>query len=157
LGLKAGFELTGLPFRNLGLTFEYTRTNPLVYKHFVPTTSFYNEQYPLGNYLRDNSQEFFVSINFRPVRGLLGTLSYLVINHGTDYPYKPGVNQGFPFLGEVASSIQTFGFNVNYQLVNRGIVFFCYELCKHSGDIRYFPLFTSGITNNLTIGFTFGF
>jgi len=157
LGLKAGFELTGFPFRNLRLTFEYTRTNPLVYKHFVPSTTFYNDQYSLGNYLRDNSQEFFVSINFRPMRGLLGTLSYLVINHGTDYPYKPGVNQGFPFLGEVVSCMRTFGFSVNYQLVNRGIMILSYEYCRHSGDTRYFPLLTSGITNNLKIGFSFGF
>jgi len=157
LGLKAGFELTGFPFRNLGLTFEYTRTNPLVYKHFVPTTTFYNDQYSLGNYLRDNSQEFFVSLNYSHLRGLQTCLFYILTEHGTDYPYEPGANQGFLFLDDVVNKNQVIGFNISYQIINQGKVFLNYQYQTHFGDIDYIPGLFRGSSNTLIAGFCIDF
>jgi hypothetical protein len=84
---KAGFNLSNWPVKNLALNFEYTRSNILTYKHSIDAITWASNDYNLGHYLGDNSQEFFVSVNYKPIRSLNLNLSYTNSQKGRDYKY----------------------------------------------------------------------
>jgi hypothetical protein len=99
---KYGVRLSNWPIRNTAFTLEYTKTNPVVYKHRVPTTTFETNTFNLGHYLRDNSDEIYGAIDFKPFRGILlrGDLTYA--RHGNEYAYTTGSNADeLPFMKDV--------------------------------------------------------
>ena len=120
---KLGFNLTGLPVQDLSLTGEFTRSNILTYKHSIPALTYASNGYNLGSYLGDNSQEIYLSLRYKPIRGLLLNLSYLNAEHGNEYSY---IRQGHivsnvisqPSLGDVIWSNSTFGLKATYELMN---------------------------------------
>ncbi len=87
ISFKGGFSYSGFPLQNLCLIAEYTRTNPMTYQHFIPTTTYMSDGYNMGNYLRDNSQEYFFALKYKLIRGLNATLSYDFAEKGPEYPY----------------------------------------------------------------------
>jgi hypothetical protein len=62
--LKSGFRWTNI-LPNTTFTFEHLRSNPMVYKHFLETTTFENAGYNMGHYLRDNAREFVLALRFK--------------------------------------------------------------------------------------------
>lgn len=90
ISLKGGARLSNWPISNLSLTAEYTQVSPVVYKHRVPTTTFETNKFNLGYYLRDNSKEIYVALDFKPFRGLLLKGEYFVAKHGNEYSYTDG-------------------------------------------------------------------
>ena len=82
---KAGIRLTDLPFSNLSFTTEFTYTYPLTYQHYVPTLTFENAGYNLGYYLRDNSREWYIALDYHPLRTLDINLSFIDAIRGPDY------------------------------------------------------------------------
>ncbi len=95
LSWKGGFRLSNWPVKNLMLTGEYTYTLPMTYQHNIATTTFESNQYNLGHYLRENSQDIFFSLSCKPVRGLIIDLSYKLGLHYNDYvyDYSPDVDR----------------------------------------------------------------
>ena len=89
---KYGARLSNWPIRNTAITLEYTLTNPLVYKHRVPTTTFETNKFNLGNYLRDNSDEIYGAIDIKPFRGFLIRAEVTYARHGNEYPYLTAPN-----------------------------------------------------------------
>ena len=87
ISYKAGFNLTNWPVKNLSLVGEYTRNQIICYKHSIEPLSWKSNGYTLGHYLGDNSQEIFVSLRYRPIRGLYLDLSYTNAIKGNDYEY----------------------------------------------------------------------
>ncbi len=87
ISYKAGFNLTNWPLKNLSLVGEYTRNQIICYKHSIETLSWKSNGYVLGHYLGDNSQEIYVSLRYRPIRGLYFDLSYTNAIKGNDYDY----------------------------------------------------------------------
>lgn len=99
---KAGAKLSNWPLKNISLTTEYTRVNPIVYKHRVPTTTFETNKFNLGYYLRDNSDEVYFAVDFKPLRGLLLKAEYFVAKHGNEYAYTTGSGVDLlPFMESV--------------------------------------------------------
>ena len=85
--LKAGLQLTGFPLQNLSFMAEYTRTQPMTYDHYLPVTTFSSNDFSLGHYLRENSQELYFGITFHPLRGVLIHAAYTIAQHGDEVPY----------------------------------------------------------------------
>lgn len=90
LSFKGGARLSGWPIRNTILTAEYTRVNPIVYKHRVPTTTFETNRYNLGYYLRDNSEEVYFAAEVKPFRGFTVKGEFFIAKHGNEYSYTDG-------------------------------------------------------------------
>lgn len=114
--LKAGAALSGWPVSGLSLSGEYTRTTPLTYKHRVPATTFASNQFNLGHYMQDNSEEIFVSASWFPLSQLQLKLSYTNAWHGNDYQYVFGdtpVDEN-PVLKEKSWSSKSIAMNVEY-------------------------------------------
>jgi len=181
VSVKVGASLSNFPIENLSVTGEYTRTNIINYKHSIPAITWANNGYNLGSYLDDNSQEIYLALKYKPIRGLDLSLSYVDAKHGNEYNY---VRDGHaieniisqPVLGEITWSNKTVGFNAQYEVTNNAYAIINvtysdirgYDLSSTPiiGEVRetaqgYLNLFTpaylQGKNTTVTVGFSFGF
>lgn len=118
---KIGMKISNLLHKNVFITAEYTRTNPITYRHYVTTTTFESNGYNMGNYLGDNSQEGYVAIGYKPLPRLSIEVSYNKAQKGIEYYYNghPDANgQGLPFMDRVYWQSTNTAFKIQYQLVN---------------------------------------
>jgi len=156
--IKVGGRITNWPVKNVALTVEYTRTHPLTFRHYEPTTTFENDKFNLGHYLTDNADEIFISIEVRPLKGLRLLGSYTKSRKGPDY--SSDINRlGLPFMESVVWHREALAFNAQYQLQTDSFIFL--ELCKsnivdHTGG-TYTPNFFLGAQTTLSLGINYGF
>jgi len=161
---KGGIRLSNFPIKNLIFTAEYTRTNPMVYKHYIETTNFESNQYNMGNYLRDNAQEIYLAVGFKPIRGLHINLAYIYAEKGpdsNDIRTPTHTELGIPFMAKVMWKRQALEFTTSYQIINDGYVFLEYSYSNITGaqDVldKYTPKYLQGKTNTFSLGVNFGF
>lgn len=88
--VKGGVGLSNWPVSNVGLQAEFTRTAPLTYKHRVPATTFATNDFNLGHYLKDNSEDYYVGMWYKPHHKVKAELSYSYSQHGRDHSYVFG-------------------------------------------------------------------
>jgi hypothetical protein len=118
---KAGMKISDLLHKNIFITAEFTRTNPITYRHYVTTTTFESNGYGLGNYLGDNSQEGYFALGYKPLARLWIQVSYNKAQKGIEYYYDGHADangQGLPFIERVYWQSQSEMLQVQYQLVN---------------------------------------
>lgn len=157
--VKLGGRLSNLPVQNLSLTGEWTRTNPNVFRHYVPTLTYESNLYNLGHYLEDNAREYYLAADYRPVRGLLVRLSWLNALKGPDHAELGSPRLGLPFLESVEWRNTTVELLASWQVINDGYVWARYRYSDISGDRldRYTHPLYHGKTGTLTLGMNFGF
>lgn len=159
--LKCGFAISDLYIKNLTLVAEYTRSNPLVYEHFIPTTTFESNGYILGHYLEDNAEEVFVSLHFSPMKKLRTSLSYCFAQKGPDYVYD-GIHHnnvmGLPWLNTITWYNKTVSFRASYHLFNDIFLFcgFSNSFIKDDFEV-YSPAYLRGNTNTFSFGMNWGY
>lgn len=155
---KLGGRLSDYPFQNISLTAEYTRTNPLTFRHYLPTTNFESNKYNLGHYLTDNAQEIYISLQYRPIRGLLIDLSWDYAQKGPDYTELGGDRLGLPFMKSVEWENNTFSLKGRYEIINDGYIYVGFEHANVTGDLeKYTHELWYGKTNTVSFGINFGF
>jgi len=115
--LKTGFRLSNFPLQNIHFTGEYLRTNPLVYQHFTPSTTYTSNQYNLGHYLRDNVEQTYVSLIYQPFARVRSEVSYNYARKGPDYNNLGGRRRGLPFMSEERWRRSEFTVKAGYQLI----------------------------------------
>jgi len=169
IGQKYGARLSNWPIKNTYLTFEYTQTNPVVYKHRVPSTTFESNKFNLGHYLRDNSVEYYASIGVKPLRGLKIDLAYLLAKHGNEYQYTDGGDAVlYPVMESTSWSNESYTLTMSYEFISESYLYFQYSFSDIQGfDLDgntaqyyldlYTPPLLQGKTQTLTFGFNFGF
>jgi len=154
---KAGFRLSDFPLQNLSLTTEWTKTNPITYKHYFPSTSFTSNNYCLGHYLRDNSMEIYVALNYKPLRGLHVKLAYTYGVHGDEYVDDRSYDYSkLRFLDNIIWQENTISCRAQYEYVSNGFLFIEYMNSQRKGDVGYQPAFMHGSTNTFLFGATLG-
>ena len=181
ISYKVGADLSNFPIENLSLVAEYTNTNIINYKHSIPALTWASNGYNLGSYLGDNSEEMYLAMRYKPIRGLDLNLSYINAKHGNEYNY---VRDGHavdkiisqPSLGDITWSNKTVAFNAQYEVFSHAyaIVNVAYSNIQGYnvtstpivGEVRktaqgYLDLFTpdflQGKNTTVTIGFSLGF
>lgn len=160
---KLGFRLSNFIIKNVTLTTEYTRTNPYVYQHHAATQDYTSNSYNMGNYLRDNSQELFLSLRFNPIRGLNIEGSYSIAQHGDDYDINdPDANvHSDPILNNIVWEKQNFGVDASYEVVSNTYLFMNFNYQNITGEQVYIEMFTPeyywGSTSTFTLGMNMGF
>jgi len=164
--VKASARVTDL-VPNFTLTAEYTRTNPMVYKHYNPTTTYETSGYNLGHYLRDNAQEFFVQLDWRPLRGLNAYLNYTFASKGNDYvddrnSINPATGdkfvRGLPFQKELVWRSNTVGVGLKYELVNGLHTGLQYMYSRIEDPFEYYtPDYFRNSAHNLSVSLNIGF
>lgn len=169
LSWKGGFRLSNWPVQNLAITGEFTYTLPLTYQHNISTTTFESNQYLLGHYLRDNSNDLYLAIRYKPVRGLTVDLSYSLARHYNDYIYNydPGID-AFPVMQDLTWSNRVTALQGRYEFLNNAYVFAGVSFGNNEGyDVdgqtaqyyldRYSPQLIRGKTTTIRAGFNIGF
>lgn len=63
-GITLGGKKIDALIENLDLTVEYTRLNPWLYEHYVPTTTYKHLNYPLGHWLGQNADQLRVQFDY---------------------------------------------------------------------------------------------
>ena len=154
---KAGFRLTDLPVQNLSFTTEFTYTYPLTFQHYVPTLTFQNAGYNLGYYLKDNSREWYLAFDYRPVRTLDVNLYFIDAIRGPDYTELGVPRLGNPPLGSVQWHNTVYGIKATYQVINDLYTWFSFSSGNIRGDARWSPGYFYGKKNTVNLGVTFGF
>ncbi|HPF02486.1 MAG TPA: hypothetical protein PLE95_04740, partial [Bacteroidales bacterium] len=115
---KTGFRLSNFPVKDLSLTGEYTYTYPLTYQHYVPTLTFESNEFNIGHYLRDNSREWHLALNYRPFRTFDLKLWFTDAVRGPDYTELGTPRVGNPPLESVAWKNRSAGVSIAYQVIN---------------------------------------
>ena len=157
---KAGFKVSDFPLPNLSFMFEWTKTNPMTYKHYITTTSFASNNYSMGNYLRDNSREYYIALGYKPIRGLYIQGSYTLAAHGDDYPYdysSPIPVDKVPFIKNKTWQNSEIAVSARYEYTANGYFFLEYLNSSRMGDVAYQPGFMHGKTNTIVAGVNVGF
>lgn len=187
ISYKLGFRLSNFPLDNLSLTGEFTKNAILTYKHSIPALTWATNGFNLGNYLGDNSEEIYVALQYKPLRGLDINLSYTQAEHGNEYTYiRHGIWEGSkasvrdiisqPFMKDKIWSNKTLSFDVKYEIFpniyailnieNSNIQAFEATSEVTFGEIRmtaeetlnfYTPKFLQGKQTTITAGLSFGF
>ena len=157
---KAGLRVSDFPLQNLSFTFEWTKTNPMTYKHYIPATSFASNDYSMGNYLRDNSLEYYFALGYKPIRGLFVQASYMLAAHGDEYPYgssNPYPVDGVPFMKNKTWQNSEVAVSARYEYTANAYFFLEYLNSIQTGDVRYQPELMHGKTNTFVAGVNIGF
>ncbi len=185
ISIKLGANLSNFPIQNLSVIGEFTRSNIINYKHSIPVLTWASNSYNLGSYLGDNSQEMYLALRYKPIRGLDLNLSFMDAKHGNEYEYlRRDANHADaiskiisqPVLGEITWSNKTIGFNAQYEVFSNAYALINvmysdisgYNLTSSpiAGEVRktvqgYLDLFTpaylQGKNTTITVGFSFGF
>jgi hypothetical protein len=185
ISIKVGANLSNFPIQNLSFIAEFTRSNIINYKHSIPVLTWASNSYNLGNYLGDNSQEMYLALRYKPIRGLDLNLSFMNAKHGNEYDYlRRNANRADaiskiisqPSLGDITWSNKTIGFNAQYEVFSNAYALVNvmysdirgYDLASTpiDGEIRktaqgyldmFTPAYLQGKNTTITVGFSIGF
>jgi hypothetical protein len=119
VGGTIGAMVVDLPVPNLNLRAEYTRINPFVYKHFIPTLLYTSSSDNLGHWMGHNADAVYLNIGYRPLRGLQMEAWLYRIRKGEEgevadqytLPHKK-------FLFGLDTHYNWFGIEVKYELTH---------------------------------------
>lgn len=157
LSWKSGFRWSNIRNSNVTFTFEYTRTNPEVYKHVLPTTDYESNNYTLGHYLKDNAQEIYASIQYKPLARVITEISYTNIKKGPDYQDIGAPSRwGLPFLSPVIFESNSLNFNVSYLIKNNVSIFGGFQYRNNIGDMSFVPDVYHGKSSTFNLGLNWG-
>ncbi|MDD3875261.1 MAG: hypothetical protein PHT69_01425 [Bacteroidales bacterium] len=158
LSFKGGFKISNI-ISNFFLTGEYTRTNPWTYRHSISTTTFASNTYNLGHYLRENAEEYFVALGYKPLRGLCFSASYTKALKGEQHAYTSnGSTSATPFLDKIIWKNETYSFKVFYDLFNKTRLFGGFSYSEIEDDLGiYSPDFLKGTQRTFSFGAHVGF
>lgn len=128
LGGSVGAMITDLPVNNLSVRAEYSRINPFVYKHFIPTLLYTSSSYPLGHWLGHNADILFGEISYRFRRGISAKIWGQNIRKGGEgqvedqytLPHKP-------FLFGPVQKFTDWGASLRYEILHDLIAELKYE------------------------------
>jgi hypothetical protein len=84
LGGTIGAMVVDVPFPNLTLRAEYTRINPFVYKHFIPTLLYTSSSDNLGHWMGHNADAIYLNVGYQLRRGLQGEFWMYRIRKGEE-------------------------------------------------------------------------
>jgi Capsule assembly protein Wzi len=123
LGFSLGGSITDLPLENGTFTLEYTKIYPFVYTHYIPTETYTSSSFLLGDWMSNNADRIYASINYRILRGLQTKIWAQYIRKGStgtpEQQYPSNTSQPFPpFLFGLKNYYTYFGFDVKYEFIN---------------------------------------
>lgn len=163
--IKVGGRLSNMGVQNVFLTAEYTRNNPLAYRHYITTATFASGSFNMGHYLGDNAQEIYLALGYKPVSRLVLEASYVLAQKGEEYPYTGssldtiGNGLGKPFLKKAWWEATDISLKARYQLLNDAWFFAGLSMTDQSGvmtDVYSMPYY-KGKRTTLNFGANVGF
>lgn len=160
ISIKGGISFSNLPFKNLFLVAEYTRTNPFAFNHWADVQTYATNKYNFGHYLRDNAEEVYAKIGYKALKNLSLQVEYVNAKKGPNYLLNGDKYQrGDWFMKEISWQRKAIIAQINYQPINDLYINLGVESSNITGkDMSlYTPKFMQGKTTTLFGGINFGF
>lgn len=154
---KAGTRLTDFPLGNLSFTVEYTYTYPMAFRHYIPTLTFETNNYNMGHYLKDNSREWYMAAEYRPIRTGLVKLWFTDAIRGPDYTTLGVDRIGNPLIETVEWQNTSWGLSISYQIIHDLYLQTSFTHSNITGNPDWTAPFFYGKRNTITFGAGFGF
>lgn len=155
---KFGGTWSNIAGTNFTIRSEYTRTNPVTYRHFVSTTTYASNGYILGHHLGDNAQEIATTVRFAPFARSQFEWNCTVAQKGDNYPYTGtnGSGLGLPTLDNITWNKFYTSIYGNYEFINDVNFFAQVEYSNYEGTLteKYTPYYYSGNQLTVSTGFT---
>ena len=157
---KAGIKVSNL-LPNVFFGAEYTHTVPITYQHDILTTTFASNDYNLGHYLRDNAEELYAYVQYKPLRNLQLKLDYCLVRKGEEYGYvrqSPDLVK-HSFIEDESYRSSSWEFKAQYLLAYEMLFYVGVGQSETSGaDVElYTPDFNRGKHFNFSFGANIGF
>lgn len=157
---KIGATSYQLP--NVNLTVEYTWSNSLVFRHFVPTTTFESNRYNLGHFLEDNARDYYAAVEFRPWRTLMIKSYYNLSQKGPDHTLLGTMPRTtHPPVEPVVWESRRSGIIASLQVINNMYLRLGYEWRDVTGEQEWIEMWTPeeywGRTGTMVFGINYGF
>jgi hypothetical protein len=142
---------------------------PITYRHYGQTLTYESNSYNLGPYLRDNSEEKFFSIDFKPLPRLFARYSYTNARHGNEYSYIDGNTAvAYPILKDNTWTSVSHSLVCSYEILTNCHITLeyllsntkGYEVDGHPADYyldMFTPEFFQGKKNTVMVRFNVGF
>jgi hypothetical protein len=132
-GFSFGGSVVDIPVENLTLSVEYTKIYPFVYNHYISTTTYQNASYVLGHWMGHNGDQFYLSIEYRFLRGLRAKLWGQYIRKGEENDITQMFTQPQPpFLFGLRKNYSYFGGSVQYEFYHELFARLEYQTTKSS-------------------------
>ena len=132
-GFTLGGSVTDLPVDNLTLAAEFTKIFPYVYTHYIPTETYQSSGYVMGDWIGNNADLVYGSINYRLIRGLQATLWGQYIRKGGQGPEEGQYTQPQPpFLYGLRTNYAYVGAEVKYEITHELFARLQYQTTKIS-------------------------
>ncbi len=120
LGYSFGANITDFPIHYLSLIAEYTRINPFVYNNVIPTQTYTNHNYYLGDWMGNNGDRLILALKYTPIPKLKLMARYQTIRKGSagtivdQYILEPQP----PFLFGTITTKNELNFSAKYEVMN---------------------------------------
>lgn len=115
-GYTFGLSNYDLVIPNSKITVEYTRIQPFVYRHYIPTQTYESDNYILGHWIGHNADLLFVDLEYRIIRGLKTNIFMQLMHKGEDgTPDDQYTMPSKPFLFGLNKSMNTYGMKFKYE------------------------------------------
>jgi hypothetical protein len=159
ISIKGGFELSNWPIKNIGIITEYTRTNPFTYNHWTDVQTYATNKINMGHYLRDNADEIYGKIIYRPLKNINFSFEYINSRKGPDYRLQNKYYGGYTLIEEIRWQRKAIIGSVSYQPINDLYINLSIENSNITGsDVNlYTPKFQQGKTTTVFGGISVGF
>ena len=119
IGFTLGGSVTDLPIDNLTFTVEYTKIYPYVYSNYIQTQTYQSSGYVLGDWMGNNSDLIYGSLNYHFLRGLQATVWGQYIRKGAaETVQQDQIQPQPPFLFGLRTNYTYFGAEVKYEITN---------------------------------------
>lgn len=159
ISIKGGAKVTNWPINNINYCIEFTKTNPFAFNHWANVQTFTTNKYNIGHYLRDNSDELYLKIQYKLTKGLKFNCEYTNARKGPDYRLDNKYYAGDWFMKEVRWQRKAVVGSITYQPINDLYFNLGVERSEIKGaDVNlYTPKFMQGKTITIFGGINFGF
>ena len=157
LSYKAGFRLSNFPVENLSLTTEFTINFPYTFRHPRATLTYETNNFNMGHYLKDNSREWFVALDYKPLRAANIRLFFSDAVRGHDYVAEGGPRLGFPVIGTVEWQSTQYGITMSYQPINDIYLHASFIRSDTWGNEEWSVDYLKGVLNTINFGLTIGY
>ncbi|NMB83191.1 MAG: hypothetical protein GYA14_15380 [Ignavibacteria bacterium] len=143
---------------NLGARIEYSRILPWVYSNFVQTQTYTNSNYLLGHYIGQNSDQLFLQLDYRLLRGLeFKFWGEMIRRGGFDDVANQYTDPGEPFLYGLRRNETNLGLEITYEYIHdlSGRISYQYSDITDEDALRT-PEFMMGRQHSFSVGFYYG-
>jgi hypothetical protein len=133
IGFTLGGSVTDLPLDNSTFTLEYTKIYPYVYNNYIQTQVYQSSGYLLGDWIGDNADLIYASLNYRFIRGLQATVWGQYIRKGAEETVaQDGIQPQPPFLFGLRTHYAYLGAELKYEITHELFARFQYQTTKVS-------------------------